>query len=163
MTDVRLKRALEDGQEQLARMNYFHEMREIQQRQQQQQQHDHLAAPPNSRRQINHHQQHHNHHHSPSHAHSTTHGASSSSPYKHFSIDPTGGGLLSWSLSTFLHIHLPGIQEEDLKRYEKELIKDGFDSMAMIKYLEREDISTWKKAHRRAMLSAVAAMKKEEG
>ena len=157
MADVRLKRAFEDGQEQLARMNYFHEVREKQQQQQQ-----HQTTLPNGRPAHHNNNHHHHHHH---HAPTSTNGTSSSPPQKHSSAassSPTTSSSSSWCLSTFLHTHLPGIEEEDLRRYEKELQKDGFDSLAMLKYLEKEDIGSWKKAHRRAMLAAVASLKKEE-
>lgn len=157
MADVRLKRAFEDGQEQLARMNYFHEVRE-----KQQQQHQHQTTLPNGRQAHQHNNNHHHHHHAPT---TTSNGTSSSPSQKHSSSaapTPTTASSSLWCLSTFLHTHLSGIEEEDLIRYEKELQKDGFDSLAMLKYLEKDDIGSWKKAHRRAMLAAVASLKKKE-
>jgi len=161
VADVRLKRAFEDGQEQLARMNYFHEVREKQQQQQQHQQHQqqhqqHQTAPPNGR-----HAQHSNNHH---HHHVPTNGAhnspSATAATAAAAAAPTAASS-SWRLSTFLHTHLPGIEEQDLQRYENELKKEGFDSLGMLKYLEKEDVGSWKKAHRRAMLEAVERLKEK--
>lgn len=135
VTDLRLKRAYEDGQEQLGRMNYFHEVREKKELQQQQQQHN-----------PHHHPRHHHH----SHPHPPP-------PVEPTPAAPTGS---AWRLADFLHAHIPGINAEDLHRYEEELRKDGFDSLPMLQnHLEKEDLASWKKAHRRALLQVLAALK----
>ncbi len=55
-------------------------------------------------------------------------------------------------IAQWLLNHLPHLNQEDVVKYSKQLVDDGFDSVAFIeKELVPDDLQFMKKAHRRVM------------
>lgn len=145
---TRIRRALEDGKEQLGRMNYFHAVREKKEELERAaaagmassttdaHHHYQQRQPPERRRRRTgrpHHQE----------------GEEEEGP-------PAGEG---WDLSAFLQCSLPGVAPADLARYEAGMREEGFGDGRgeMLVYLKEGDLTQWKwkKAHARAFLAAV--------
>lgn len=139
---MRLKRAFQDGQEQLSRMNYFHDVRNRQ-----------IGSPHGGnggpRR----------------HPRQGAGGAAApaSSGGEHAPLPAGSSPEASWSLKAFLETHLPGVSREELRQYQRCLEADGFGSAGMLKFLREEDLGGWKTAHRRAMLDALSRLRKGKG
>lgn len=62
-------------------------------------------------------------------------------------------------VAAFLEKAIPGIDNDDLQRYTRQLIDDGFDSPSMLALLMEEDVGALKKAHRRAVMREVERLK----
>ncbi len=79
----------------------------------------------------------------------------SSQPMSANSTEPDNSSVINDSnkvIGQWLLRHLPHLNQEDVGKYSKQLVDDGFDSVAFIeKELVPDDLQFMKKAHRRVM------------
>lgn len=156
---TRARRALEDGREQLGRMNYFHEVRERKEAMAAaKQQATATSVGGNGHGNLGYqYQHHHSHHHRPPLGDEQRQdiGRRMGDQHQHRFDKPAAAGG-EWDLLRFLQRSLPGANSKDLERYEAELREEGFgDAPGMLGYLKEGDMAGWKKAHARAFLAAV--------
>lgn len=155
----RVRRALEDGREQLGRMNYFHEVRERKEAMEAARagvaSNGHGGVGNGHAGQQHHHRQQLQQHRPPL-------GQWDGDGEPRQDIGHRGdqqhryAPAEEWELLGFLERSLPGAKREDLARYEAELREEGFgDAPGMLGYLKEGDLVGWKKAHARAFLAAV--------
>jgi hypothetical protein len=115
---------------QLSRMNYFHEVREAKARI------DATRAPIHA-------------------SSATSRSREAGQTLEAGSVPARGAGVVR----AFLRGALPGVADEDLRSYEGALLREGFDSEAMLALLQEDDLEGWRKAHKRAVLLAVGRLK----
>lgn len=149
---TRARRALEDGREQLGRMNYFHEVRERKEAMAAAKQE--ATAPLVGDGGAGYQYQHHRPPLGGDEQRQDIGRRGGNQQQHRFDDEPAASG--EWDLLEFLQRSLPGAKSEDLARYEAELREEGFgDAPGMLGYLKEGDVAGWKKAHARAFLAAV--------